>query len=193
MNHLKPLGLCLLSCFSLAMTACQTIPKAPEPIEQTQHQQDHFTLQGKLGVRTPQQSGSAFFVWQQENEQYNIELSGILGLGKTLIQGDQNGVQLNSSKTGLIEARTPEELLFRATGWNAPITHLRHWVQGKPATLNATLRQDSAQRHTFIEEDQWVVELSYANADTRLPQRLILTQALAQGENRITMVIQQRQ
>ena len=60
-----------------------------------------------------------------------------LGVGKTQISGTPGQVTLNSAKTGLIQAATPEELLQRATGWQAPITHLVDWVQAKPATTQA--------------------------------------------------------
>jgi outer membrane lipoprotein LolB len=101
-------------------------------------------------------------------------------------------VTLNSSKTGLISAESPEELLEKATGWVAPITHIVDWVQGYPATENAQVAHDSAQRITQIIEDGWTVDFSY-NHQATLPNKLILKQQLESGqENRITMVIQNR-
>ena len=152
----------------------------------------HFSLQGKIGVRTPEQTGSAFFTWVQQQQEFDIELSGILGVGKTQITGRPGEVSLNSAKTGLIQAETPEELLKTATGWQAPITHLVNWVQAKPATVQAQIQRDSAKRAVQIIEDGWSVELSY-NEQAHMPNRLILKQALENGaENRITMVIQNR-
>src|SRR5690606_13924648 len=109
------------------------------------------------------------------------------------ISGQPGQVTLNSAKTGRIEAASAEELLQRATGWQAPITHLVDWVQGRPATTNAQLQKDEILRINQIIEDGWTVDLSYSSAQTRLPNRLILKQSLANGgENRITMVIQNR-
>ena len=80
----------------------------------------------------------------------------------------------------------------RATGWQAPITHLIDWVQARPATVNAQIQKDSQQRPTQFIEDGWTVDLSY-NDNAPLPNRLILKQALESGqENRITMLIQNR-
>ena len=151
-----------------------------------------FKLQGKIGVKTPQQSGSAFFTWQQQQEEFDIQLSGILGVGKTQITGQPGQVSLNSAKTGLITAETPEELLFRATGWQAPITYLVSWVQARPVTADAQFQQDDQQRISVLDEAGWNIQFSY-NGQHPLPNRLILKQSLEAGqENRITMVIQNR-
>lgn len=191
MRILKQSSLALLS-VSIFLTGCQsyTQPQAPQiPMIEANNQ---FYLQGKIGVRTPQQSGSAFFTWAQQQEQFDLELTGILGVGKTQISGHPGQVTLNSAKTGLIQASSAEELLARATGWQAPITHLVDWVQARPATPDAQTSQDEQGRIHQILEDGWVVELSY-NATAKLPNRLILKQTFENGsENRITMVIQNR-
>ena len=176
----------------LAMTGCQTFMQKPATPASQAEQNNQFNLQGKIGVKTPAQSGSAFFVWQQNQQQFDIELSGILGIGKTQISGQPGQVTLNSAKTGLIRAATPEELLQRATGWQAPITHIVSWVQARPATLTAKLNKDDQNRINQIQEDGWNVNLSY-NESAKLPNKLILQQQLETGkENRITMVIQNR-
>ena len=178
---------------TLVFTGCQQYIQPQEqtttPVVEAPNQ---FNLQGKIGVRTPQQSGSAFFTWIQKQDEFDIELSGILGVGKTQINGKPGAVSLQSAKTGLIMATTPEELLERATGWQAPITHLVKWVQAKPATAHAQLNKDESGRATQIIEDGWIVDLSYDNNVT-LPNKLILKQTLETGkENRITMIIQNR-
>lgn len=176
----------------LAMTGCQTISQKPQIQNNAPESLNQFNLQGKIGVKTPQQSGSAFFTWAQDHEKFDIELSGILGVGKTQIKGQAGQVTLNSAKTGTISAATPEELLVRATGWEAPITHIVNWVQAKPATLKAQIQKDDQQRIAQIIEDGWTVNLSYNDVAT-LPDKLILQQQLETGkENRITMVIQNR-
>lgn len=195
----------LTATLSLAFTGCQQVVKpaattptlTETPSEQNQAgtataPSNQFNLQGKIGVKTPKQSGSAFFTWQQDHEDFDIQLSGILGIGKTIIEGKSGEVTLNSSKTGLIQAESPEELLERATGWVAPITDIVSWVQARPATTDAKIAKDDADRISKIEEDGWTVDLSYNDKET-LPNKLILKQALESGaENRVTMVIQNR-
>ena len=72
-----------------------------------------------------------------------------------------------------------------------PIGH-RSIGTSTTSTLNADIQQDSLKRPTTILEDGWRVELSYIEQAT-LPNRLILKQSLENGgENRITMLIQNR-
>jgi outer membrane lipoprotein LolB len=186
-------SLTLLVTSTLILSGCQkfTQPQASN-VAQTPEAPRQFNLQGKIGVKTPAQSGSAFFTWVQQQDEFDIELSGILGVGKTQISGQPGDVSLNSAKTGLIQAQTPEELLQRATGWQAPITHLVDWVQAKPATTQAKISKDAQNRPIQFLEDDWTVDLSY-NDQAQLPNKLILKQALQSGqENRITMLIQNR-
>lgn len=193
MHIFSKFSLSLIAASTLILSGCQqyTQPQAPN-IAQIPEAAKNFNLQGKIGVRTPGQSGSAFFTWVQQQDEFDIELSGILGVGKTQISGQPGNVTLNSAKTGLITADTPEELLERATGWQAPITHLVDWVQAKPATMLAKISKDEQNRPIQFLEDGWTVDLSY-NEQAQLPNKLILKQLLESGqENRITMLIQNR-
>jgi outer membrane lipoprotein LolB len=192
MLQLPRFALLSLLLTSLTLTACQPFTQPQlKPSPQLQNSQN-FSLQGKIGIRTPQQSGSAFYTWVQQNDQFEIELSGILGIGKTQISGEKNGqVTLNNSQTGLIRAASPEELLKRATGWDAPITYLMDWIQAKPATQHAQVSKNEQQQISQIIEAGWTVDLSYNQSV--FPNRLVLKQMLENGqENRITMLIQDR-
>lgn len=193
MSKFAKISFILFSSIStLTLSACQSIQTPSQTISPMEQGLNQFNLQGKIGVKTPQQSGSAFFTWQQNQDQFDIVLSGILGVGKTQIKGQPGEVTLNSAKTGLVTAESPEDLLEQATGWRTPITNLVHWVQAKPASLKADLQKDEQQRIQQIIEDGWTVNLSY-NQTATLPNKLILQQQLETGkENRITMVIQNR-
>lgn len=185
------------ACVALSLlSGCQTVGKKPAintaPLEAGQDPTKQFNLEGKIGVKTPKQSGSAFYTWQQDQDQFSIQLNGILGIGKTIIEGQPGQVTLDSSKTGLISATTPEELLERATGWIAPITYIIDWVRAQPATNEAELERDEQQRLIKINEADWNVDLSYADQDT-LPNKLIMRQTYQSGEEiKITLLIQKR-
>ena len=194
MHALSKIIFALTATASLGFTGCQQVVKPVQstPTLEAAKPNNQFNLEGKIGVKTPEQSGSAFYTWVQNQDNFDIQLSGILGIGKTIITGKPGEVTLNSSKTGQITAATPEELLERATGWVTPITHIIDWVQARPATKNAKTQTDSMQRISQIIEDDWIVDLSYNN-DATLPNKLILKQQLEAGqENRITIVIQNR-
>lgn len=195
---------------AVSLTGCQTIRKAPaltptpaiqnpsttqtttpthtNPVDQKNLQ--NFKITGKIGVRTPKQNGSAFYGWTQVGEQFAIDLTGALGVGQTSIRGQAGDVTLTSSKTGTIHAATPEELLNKATGWEAPITQLITWVNGQPSSQSAKISKDSNQRITQIHEGGWSAQLSYTNAE-QYPNKLVLIDDAQQ--NRVTLTIQTRE
>ncbi|MEG0483622.1 MAG: lipoprotein insertase outer membrane protein LolB [Acinetobacter sp.] len=204
MRNFKQIAFPFIIMTSLVFTGCQQVVKPTQttttvgaPASTTtdiviEKPTNQFSLEGKIGVKTPKQSGSAFYTWVQDQQDFNIQLNGILGIGKTIIEGKSGEVTLNSSKTGLISAENPEELLEKATGWIAPITHIVAWVQAVPATENAQISRDNTQRISQIIEDGWTVDFNYKD-QAKLPNKLILKQQLeADQENRITMVIQNR-
>lgn len=191
MHLCKKITLCLFTFSLISLTGCQTPQLSKEKLSLQKTNQ--FNLQGKIGVKTPEQSGSAFFTWEQDQAHFDIDLSGALGIGRTQIEGKiGQEAQLNNSKTGLIKAQTPEELLQKATGWQAPITYLIDWIQARPATLDAQIERDELNRIHKIQEAGWQVELFYTETNV-LPRKLIIQQKLPnEQENRITMVIQNR-
>lgn len=179
------------------LTACQSTIKAPTLVTKPPTQQvitNQFALTGKIGVRTPQQNGSAFYAWTQVNDYFAIDLTGALGIGQTRIEGTPGQVTLTSAKTGTLQASTPEELLEKATGWQAPISYLSYWVQGKTATSAAQANYDELKRLTDLQEGGWQVQLSY-DAQQLLPQKLVMLQKNANSgasDNRVTLTIQTR-
>ena len=73
-----------------------------------------FNIRGKIGITTPKtensaaQTGSAFYVWAQEQDRFAIDLTGALGIGHTVIEYDGRTATLVSDRTGEIKAASPE-------------------------------------------------------------------------------------
>jgi len=190
----------------LNLTGCQQWVKpskpsvTPSPTSTPTAVPTQFQLTGKIGVRTPQQSGSAFYAWAQEDQRFAIELSGALGIGQTRIEGANSKFSLENSNTGRLEADSPEALLQKATGWQAPISQLPRWVMGVAIAADSPATYDEQQRLATLSEQGWQVRFDYLDADQpKRPSRLIMTQPLvdqtgqAAGENRVTLTIQTRQ
>jgi outer membrane lipoprotein LolB len=76
MRIFSNLSLSLLAASSLALTGCQqfTKPQLDPNTIQTESDQ-HFSLQGKIGVRTPEQTGSAFLHGYNSNK--NLILNSV--------------------------------------------------------------------------------------------------------------------
>lgn len=184
------------------LTGCQQLLKPNSLItsQQTVTAPTSFQLTGKIGVRTPQQSGSAFYAWAQQDDRFAIELTGALGIGQTRIEGGNGVFSLENNTTGKLEADSAEALLKQATGWQAPISQLPRWVMGMPIAADSPATYDDQTRLATLTEQGWSVRFDYLDTNQpRRPSRLIMTQMLfdtagqAAGENRVTLTIQSRQ
>ena len=138
----------------------------------------HWTLQGKLGVRAPHESGSGTLFWLQQQDQYDIRLSGPLGRGATRIQGSDAGVTLEIAGQPPATADSAEALLEQQIGWRLPVEHLLWWVRGLPAPDSPSrLQLNPDSQLARLAQAGWTVEYSrYQQVEgLTLPQRLQLS------------------
>lgn len=167
------------------------LPTTPASI--TPPMPQSFQLTGKIGVRTPQQSGSAFYAWGQQGQRFSIDLSGALGIGQTTIESNGTRFVLQNANTGRLEADQPEILLEQATGWRAPISLLPTWIMGLPDQASSPATYDTQQRLLTLTEQGWSVRFDYADDQALRPSKLVMIQTVDGGENRVTLTIQTRQ
>lgn len=116
----------------LIINGCATTPPAPSVTSKPLQQLQHWQLKAKLGVRTSDDSGTVYLNWQQQGEQFRIHLSGPLGQGSAWIEGRPGQVELRQSDGTVNHARSPEALIYRTTGWQVPVSSLKHWLKGQP-------------------------------------------------------------
>lgn len=183
----------LLACLTLAH--CAQVPRAPEePVEWQAHRArvealQHWTLQGKVGMRSAEHQGSARLHWQQAPAQYQVRLSGPLGSGSVLISGSGNSARLEQAGEEPLEADSAEELLYQASGWVLPLEQLTAWVRGIPARDLPVDKLRLNDHRLLAELHQGGWQLSYANyglhRDTYLPGRIVARHPQA----RLTLVI----
>ncbi|WP_296402180.1 lipoprotein insertase outer membrane protein LolB [Psychrobacter sp.] len=153
-------------------------PQYPELLQR-------FNIGGKIGITIPKtdtsnaKSGSAFYVWAQEQDRFAIDLTGALGIGHTVIEYNGNSATLVSEQTGEIKAASPEELLLRATGWQAPISQLRYWISGRPAPSDTNSKVDAQGRLESSQNGDWVASFSYNSNDAsiRIPSKITVVRA----------------
>ena len=200
-SKITGLGIACLGISSMLLTGCQSVRATTKPItakptatvmttpvvntqtatapSTTTNQQAaastlpiaQFTINGKIGMTTPQQAGSAFYTWTQQGQNFAIEIAGAMNAGQTKISYNGQSATLTNEK-GTINAATPEELLLRATGWQAPISQLPYWIQGQPAPSDANGKKDSTNRLVSAQNGDWTATFSYSNSNDKLPSRL---------------------
>ncbi|HRH90821.1 MAG TPA: lipoprotein insertase outer membrane protein LolB [Agitococcus sp.] len=141
-----------------------------------------WTASGKLAVKMidengSKKGGSAYFNWQQDTQDYRIILIGPLGQGRTTLIGNSKGVILQSAKTGEVTAQTPEALFEQAFGWTAPVSYLKFWLEGRPATTDAVLNYTTSGQLESVREGNWQADFKnyrYINSQF-LPQKIVVT------------------
>ncbi|GMG86550.1 lipoprotein insertase outer membrane protein LolB [Biformimicrobium ophioploci] len=150
-------------------------------------------ISGKLGVRAPENSGSASLNWEQARDSYRIRLTGPLGMGGTVIDGDASGVTLKQSGQPTRRARHPQTLLYEALGWSMPVEELKYWVRGLPAPGSApsNMTRNDSQQISAMQQAGW--QLNFSNYQPRgslwLPGKIRAERTVANQLVRVTLVI----
>ena len=170
LNRLTIIGLLL------ALAACSTTPRITGPVTdwqqfaERQQQLNHWQLSGKLGFNSPQTSGSASIRWQQQQQQFSLRLSGVLGIGTTYIEGDNQQVTLRRGREQHT-ASNSEELTTQLLGLPLSMDDLTHWVRGIPTPqkpVTARLHDSNGALQT-LSQNGWQLAFSrYSETDNWL-------------------------
>jgi outer membrane lipoprotein LolB len=154
-----------------------------------------WKFNGKLGIKTQSDSGSASIRWHQQSSAYDIQLHGPLGQKSIAIWGDHQEVSLKEKGKTIIKARSPEALIKKATGWNLPLTQLNYWVRGLPApkTNIKQITPNTTGLIAQLEQSGWVIDyqsyhqIQHQNQLIYLPKKIVATH----GDIRLTLVIRE--
>lgn len=148
---------------------------------------DTWTLIGKAGLRTPEESTSANLDWSQYPHYYRLLISGPFGSGRNLLEGREGRFTLTTAE-GRFEAETPEALMREQLGWSLPVGALGDWIRGLPAPERPyRLETDTLGFPRHLQQDGWVIEYRDWTqvASLWLPRRLVMTY----DEVRVTLVV----
>ncbi len=124
---------------SVLLGGCAVTPQqpsvsgAPDLALQKQLQSlQHWTMNGKLAVKTAGDAYSAHLVWQQQDDGFDIRLSGPAGLKATHIYGMPGGVVFEQGDR-TERAGSAKHLSEKLLGWPLPAAELVSWLRGLPA------------------------------------------------------------
>jgi len=118
-------------------------------------------------------------IWQQQADNYEIQISGPLGMGKVRLHGSRDGVFFYDSDARAYYAEEPEQLLLEHTGVYMPVSSLYYWVRGLPdpsIKAEQISQLDNWGRLTSLQQNGWSVELKrYVQVDTlQLPNKVFI-------------------
>ncbi|WP_339723198.1 lipoprotein insertase outer membrane protein LolB [uncultured Paraglaciecola sp.] len=178
--------------FSLALilflVGCATPPAPIVSLNSTTHQLslkrlDNWTIKGRLGFKGPEKKQSANFRWQQSPQQYQLNMTSIIGTSLVKMQGNDEGVTLIADDE-TYQDTDANQLIWRVTGWQIPVEKLRLWVKG----------QHQHNDQVIISDQGWVNQLqpscnncqnwliNYDNyklvGDSWLPHKVVLNNSL---------------
>jgi outer membrane lipoprotein LolB len=137
----------------LFLAGCATSPQPIVSLNSSAHQlslkqQDHWLIKGKLGFKSPEKKQSANFRWQQTQQQYQLNMTSIIGTSLLNMQVDEKGVTLIADDETYQDS-DPSDLIWRVTGWQIPVEKLRFWIKG----------QHQKKDKVIFSEQGWVSQL----------------------------------
>jgi outer membrane lipoprotein LolB len=149
-----------------------------------------WTAKGKIAIRAPHASESASLVWQQDNQDTYLQLSGPLGIGATVIHSNGKELEIHQGdEHRAIDISTPDAIALN-TGWDLPLQALTYWLKGIPAPASKVQRLEVDPQTELLQslwQDDW--EVNYQQYEQfqgfTLPTRL----KIQRGETRAKIII----
>ncbi|UBO73193.1 lipoprotein insertase outer membrane protein LolB [Aeromonas rivuli] len=136
---------------------------------------DHWQLSGKMAIITAQQKGSARLNWQQNGEDYRLNLTSLIGTSILELSRVQGQVSLTDNEGKLHQSQDAEALIYQLTGWHLPIDGLPEWIKGLPGKADYNLNPDNSL--ASVRDGQWQINYQdYRDQNGyRLPHLLNMT------------------
>ncbi len=179
--------------FTLSLlSGCTSIPAKKETLLDWKSRQvafaqiDSWIMHARIGMRSRQHSGSATLIWDETQKNRKLRLLGPLGGGVIYLQQDKTGVSLQDSNGKKWHADNANELIYRVTGWQIPVSGLRWWLLGmiEPGS-SAEYTLDESQRLVTVQQDGWKVTLDKYRlfGDYELPASIVLETEASQDND----------
>ncbi len=168
----------LFALFGLLLTGCAELPVLFGPDNKAdQHDadvhrawQEHqsqlaqlqvWTLTGKVGIQTEQESWNAAIRWRQTGTDYEIRLIAPFGQGTYELQGNDSKFSMRTPDNQVIQAHSPEALMQKTLRWSAPVRGLTYWVRGipQPDTTISGLRLDEQSLLLDMQQSDWRISV----------------------------------
>ncbi|PID42685.1 MAG: outer membrane lipoprotein LolB [Proteobacteria bacterium] len=191
----------LAAVLTTLLSACSTNPEITTPSTLVQpedwndrmnrlHQLENWSVYGKIGVRSPDQSDSAVInEWKQAGDLFRIKLSSALfGIGATILEGSDEELFITRSDGEIIHSRDPEQLLRTQTGWQVPLTSIPCWIKGIPSPQEeySITFDNQGNPHTIIQSGWRITPGRYKKTDEMyLPGKIVISNTT----NKITLII----
>lgn len=159
----------------LVLAGCVGVPPIPrEAIEAPLSA--NWTLQGRIGIQTDEQSLSGNVRWQHRTDSDDLLMTSPLGQGVARVVRTAEGVTLEVPNQPARHAADAESLTREVLGYALPVSGLAWWIQARPAPDRAfEATRDTAGRISQLKQDGWVIDyLQYAVDSPARPRKLVV-------------------
>lgn len=151
-----------------------------------------WDVSGRAAINDGSQSWQTSVTWQQQDDDYTIELIGPFGQGQVKVRGDAQGVSLREGNR-IIRADDADSLFERSTGTRLPISGLQYWIRGIPDPAQTSrLAFDEQGRPVRIEQSGWIIEILNYIEVAGLPEPIELPKRInaEQADLKVKIIIQ---
>ncbi len=178
------LPISLFSILGLFVSGCTSLSDSvvPETIPQqfTGEIPGNWTINGRISVINGDENWYAKFVWIQKDQDFQLSFTGPLGETELQISQIAQHVHLKTP-SGEHYGTDLEQLLLQETGMEFPISSLRFWLQGLPASeINSRLEYADDQTISEIFQDGWHIQypkkmwvVQPSKSEILLPKKII--------------------
>jgi len=149
------------------MSGCTSVP-VEAPVENSQltwqSRQPELAaikvwrLSGRVAISQAGEAWNLNMDWQQDGDDYQIQLYGPFGAGRVKLVGNAYGVLLHDSNDQTFYADKAQTLLYEHTGVTMPVEGIRYWIVGLTSPTQTTQpKLDPQGRLAYLEDEQWQV------------------------------------
>jgi outer membrane lipoprotein LolB len=142
---------------------------------------DNWSLSGKLAIFLETERQTANIYWQQEGNNYNIQLTTFIGTRVLQVIKNEQGIEIINSDDEVFTGQDANELIQQLSpGLDLPITALQQWIKGNPDNAPFQLNETQQVGELIgIDDSQnvWEVKLQDYNifSGIALPEKVDLT------------------
>jgi outer membrane lipoprotein LolB len=169
-------GIALAVPLALMLGGCASL-QSGMPIQPESPLASRWTLQGRIGVQSGEQSVSGQIHWQHREASDEVLMTSPLGQGVARIVRDAGGVALEIPNQPPRRAPDADTLTREALGYALPVAGLAWWAQASPEPgkpFEAT--RDAAGRLAQLRQSGWVIDYQQYAADAPArPRKLMVS------------------